>query len=55
MDEKPSAVGPDLVQVDSGDSDGEFTDPMHMTRAAYDATFRGIGGIISSVGLKTLV
>ena len=46
MDEKPSAVGPDLVLVDSGDSDGEFTDPLHMTRAHYETTFIGIGGII---------
>ena len=52
MDEKPSAVGLDLVQVDSDDGDGEFTDTLHMTRAHYDATFRGIGGIISPWGLK---
>ena len=55
VDEKPSAVSPDLVQVDSDDGDGEFTDTLHMTRAHYDATFRGIGGIISPWGVKTLV
>ena len=48
MDEKPSAVDPNIVQVDSGDSDedGPFSEPLHMTKAVYESTFIGIGGII---------
>ena len=46
MDEKSSAVSPDLVQVDSGVSDGEFTESLHMTRTIYKTTCIGIGGII---------
>ena len=48
MDEKPSAVDRDIIQVDSGDSDedGPFSEPLHMTKAVYESTFIGIGGII---------
>ena len=48
VDEQPSAVGPEIVQADDGDSDedGQFSEPLYMTRAAYDSTFTGIGGII---------
>ena len=51
VDEKPSAVGPDLVLADSRDTDdGEFSDDLYMTKTVYDATFRGIGDIIRSRG-----
>ena len=52
VDEKPSAVGPDLVLADSRDTDddGEFSDDLYMTKTVYDATFRGIGGIIRPRG-----
>ena len=48
VDEKPSAVGLELVRADSCDSDedGPFSEPLYMTRAVYDSTFTGIGGII---------
>ena len=52
MDEKPSAVDRDIIQVDSGDSDedGPFSEPLHMTKAVYESTFIGIGGIIRENG-----
>ena len=37
---------PDSVQGDGGQSDGKFTDPLHMTRAVKKITVMGIGGII---------
>ena len=36
VDKQESAVGPETVLIDSGD-DGEFTEPLHMTRTEFQS------------------
>lgn len=51
MDDQESAVAPETVVID-GEDDGEFDEPLTMTKANYQQTLLGIGGRIRILGDK---